>query len=235
MTLRTCGVLLSCIAGLALACAGTGSGRQFDFYRQLPDDQAYAGKIEDWQSRERAEKVVLPLDPPTRTAADRSGMLHKKFNAFRHDKRVALAREFAEWSQRQARKHYRFEPLGRGAPDHWPTFRELLERNGDDCDGLDLLAYHLMRDLGFPEDELYRAIVTRDRDGANHMVTLWFEDPEDPWVVDVTGAMTKSLKRLSDTSGFTPIRMFNDRDSFAIVEVRQSTLVRSRPQPGAEQ
>lgn len=231
-------VLWICVLGLlAFACTNTGPDRRYDFYRPLSSDEAFAGKIADWQARERAQPVVLPSEAPNRTAADRSGMLHKKFNAFRHDKRVALAREFSKWSQRQARKHYRFEPLGPGAPDHWPTFKELLEKNGDDCDGLDLLAYHLMQDLGFPKAELYRAIVRRDSDGANHMVTLWFEDPEDPWVVDVTGAMTKSLRRFSETSGFTPTRMFNDDESYAVVELRlpsRAANTRSGEEPGPQ-
>ena len=59
----------------------------------------------------------------------------------------------------------------------------------------------------------------RDRDGAFHMVTLWFEDGDDPWVLDATGAMTLSMRRFSDIPiGWTPLVMFNETDRFVVAE-----------------
>jgi len=203
---------------LALGCASAPPPPQYQYFATLPPSDPFAAKIENWQQREKSQPVTLPSDPQNTRAAERSGMLRKKFAAFRRNRRLDLAREFAAWSQIQARKHYRFDPIGTLDDDHWPTFEELLDRNGDDCDGLDLIAYHLMRELGFPSNELFRAIVRRNKDGANHMVTLWFEDSGDPWVVDVTGAMTRSVRRLSEVQGFTPTRIFNEWESYSVVD-----------------
>jgi len=212
--------LLALCTGLTLlaACTTTPPPPRYDYFAALPASDPFAPKIESWQERELAQPFTLPSEPLNGRAAERSGMLRKKFAAFRRSRRLDLAKEFAQWSQVQARKHYRFDPIGTLADDHWPTFQELLDRNGDDCDGLDLIAYNLMRELGFPTDELFRAIVRRDKDGANHMVTLWFEDPGDPWVIDVTGAMTRSVRRLSEVRGFTPTRIFNERSSYSVLD-----------------
>ncbi len=64
---------------------------------------------------------------------------------------------------------------------------------------------------------VYRAIVRRDRDRANHMVTLWFEDADDPWVLDATGAMTMKMRRFSELPGWTPTKMFNELEQFRVV------------------
>ena len=45
---------------------------------------------------------------------------------------------------------------------------------------------NFLRELGFDKAEVYRAIVYRKSDQQHHMVTLWFEDPDDPWVIDPT-------------------------------------------------
>ena len=67
-----------------------------------------------------------------------------------------------------------------------------------------------MREFGFPQDQLYRAIFRRERDLGNHMVTLWFEDPRDPWVIDASGVVTKRVRRFSELLGWTPTVLFND-------------------------
>ena len=74
--------------------------------------------------------------------------------------------------------------------------------------------HKLMREFGFPPDQLFRAIVRRDRDRANHMVTLWFEDRDDPWVIDAIGAVTSKVRRFSDLSGWTPTKVFNEREQY---------------------
>ena len=58
----------------------------------------------------------------------------------------------------------------------------------------------------------------RNRDRRNHMVTLWFEDPEDPWVFDSTGVLTRGLILFSKIVGWTPTAVFNEREQFSVVE-----------------
>jgi len=115
--------------------------------------------------------------------------------------------------------HYKPDADTTLAGDHWPTLREFFETNGDDCDGLDLIAYGLLRESGFRESEIYRLIVRRDYDGANHMVSVWFEDPADPWVIDATGAMSREMLRYSQMpEGWTPRMMFNENETYNVLE-----------------
>ena len=46
------------------------------------------------------------------------------------------------------------------------------------------------------------------------MVTLWFETPDDPWVIDPTGAMTRGMPRLSEVPGWAPLKVFDDSREF---------------------
>jgi hypothetical protein len=76
-----------------------------------------------------------------------------------------------------------------------------------------------LREAGFGADETYRLVVRRESDGANHIVTLWFEDREDPWVIDTTGAMTLEMRRFSDLPpGWLPRMMFNENEMYDVVE-----------------
>jgi predicted transglutaminase-like cysteine proteinase len=143
-------------------------------------------------------------------AADAHGDLRAKYVAFRREQKRELAAQTAAWIQREARSHFRPD----GPIDHWATLGETLEGNGDDCDGLELLVYHLLRDMGFRDDEVTRAIVLRPSDGQHHMVTLWFESPDDPWVIDPTGAMTSGMPRLSEVPGWVPLKLFTETDEF---------------------
>jgi hypothetical protein len=131
--------------------------------------------------------------------------LRGKYARFRAERKRAAASEFAKWIQSEARNHY----IPDGAVDHWATLEETLERDGDDCDGLELLTYYGLRDLGFGADEVFRAIVYRPSDGQHHMVTLWFETPDDPWVIDPTGAMTLGMPRMSDRPEWVPLKVFS--------------------------
>jgi hypothetical protein len=91
-----------------------------------------------------------------------------------------------------------------------------LDGNGDDCDGLELLVYSMLREFGFAEDEVYRAIVVRPSDGQHHMVTLWFEERSDPWVIDPTGAMTSGMPHMSEVPGWHPLKVFGAEASFTV-------------------
>jgi hypothetical protein len=123
-----------------------------------------------------------------------------------------MARDLANWIQEQARQHY----IPDDVVDDWATLDSTLRNNGDDCDGLELLTFNLLRDLGFERDEVYRAIVYRRSDGQHHMVTMWFEDANDPWVIDPTGAMTEGMPRMSDLPEWTPIKIFSEDEEFTV-------------------
>jgi hypothetical protein len=212
-------------ASFAVACAGPPRiGKTFDFFAPARADDPFYPKIADWQRRQRADRLTGVLPAPAPAAGDDAGshpfgLLRVKFDQFLKRHKRALAREFTVWSQRQARLHYSPDPETTLAGDHWPTVEELFETNGDDCDGVDLIAYALLREAGFRADETYRLVVRRERDGANHMVTLWFEDPEDPWVIDATGAMTVEMRRFSDLPpGWSPRVMFNENEAYDVLE-----------------
>jgi predicted transglutaminase-like cysteine proteinase len=204
---------------------------ELDYFQRPEPADVWSPKIEGWQRRERFDSALLaPLEsgPAVQSAGfsaaneqlptdqtDTSGLRAKYFK-FRADRRRGLAADVASWIQSEAKEHYRED----GAVDHWATLEETLARGGDDCDGLELLAFHALRDLGFSATEVYRAIVVRPSDGQHHMVTLWFEDPTDPWVIDPTGAMTLGMPRMSDLPEWTPIKVFSERLEYT---VRQRT------------
>lgn len=218
---------------IASGCASTGgsvssrSSRHFDFFgAAVPnDDQAdpWYPKVAEWQGRMLEEGTRLPASSRSLRGAMQSGKLLEAMGAFRDDKRVEIAKTVASWAQRMARRYYKWDP-GNNLPewDHWPTVGQLLANNGDDCDGLDLIAYQMLREFGFPADRLYRGIIQRDRDKAHHMVTLWFEDERDPWVLDATGAITFEMRRFSQLEGWTPTKIFNERGQFLAIETRGS-------------
>jgi hypothetical protein len=138
--------------------------------------------------------------------------LRGKYLNFRAERKRLVARDFAAWIQDQARKHY----VADGPIDHWATLEETLQGDGDDCDGLELLAFHGLRDLGFGDDEVFRSIVYRPSDGQHHMVTLWFEDPHDPWVIDPTGAMTPGMPRMSQLPAWVPLKVFSETTEYTV-------------------
>lgn len=212
------------------------------FVRPSPDDP-WSSKIARWQERERAQEVAEVLPGPSTVAAGPESTaqggeerLREKFLRFRAESRRSMARELAVWLQEQARIHY----LPDGVIDRWATLEETFARNGDDCDGLELLGFYMLLDLGFREDEVYRAIVFRPQDGQHHMVTMWFEDPDDPWVIDPTGAMTGGMPRMSEIPGWVPLKLFTGATEFTVrssARARAAALAASpessRSLPGA--
>jgi hypothetical protein len=190
----------------------------------------WSRKIEYWQARERAERRAGSVPTPAAVAGpgesdpDAAGVedLKAKYDAFRSDRKRAMARDLADWIQTQAKQHY----IPDGPVDRWATLDETFRGNGDDCDGLELLVFHFLRDLGFTEDEVYRAIVYRRSDGQHHMVTLWFEDADDPWVIDPTGAMTSGMPLMSELPDWVPLKVFSENEDFS---VRTEIVARSEP------
>jgi hypothetical protein len=226
-------VIASAALGCAAAgCAGMGKPAfpRYRFFVAAEPGDVWFEKVRDWQQREvggRPDVVRRAAEPDPR-----SGLLSKKFRAFADEEKRQLARRFVAWSQEQAMQHYRFDERQDLAGDDWPSSKDLFDRNGDDCDGLDLIAYNLLLDLGFREDEIYRAVIRRDLDGEFHMVTLWFEDPEDPWVLDTTGAMTMRMRRISDLPGWTPAVVFNASGHYTVRKLVPVSVSRTRADPG---
>ena len=58
----------------------------------------------------------------------------------------------------------------------------------------------------------------RDSNLKYHMVTLWFEDPNDPWVIDATGATVLDMTLFSRVDGWTPTKMFNETEQYKVVQ-----------------
>ena len=212
---------LAVILSLLLGCAGlVPHDPGYDYFARPAVDDPWSLKIAGWQSRERssADEVAGPAAVAIGDAGDvsgealRAGKLRSKYDSFRAQRRRETAREFAEWIQVEAKQHY----VADGPLDHWATLEETLREDGDDCDGLELLVFNGLRDLGFGADQVFRAIVYRPADGQHHMVTLWFEFAEDPWVIDPTGAMTNGLRRMSEIPGWVPIKVFSDEREFTV-------------------
>lgn len=227
------GLLLSLGFGLGVGCARILpiSAVHYSYFLTPDLDDVWSAKIAGWQRRERMQKAEpLAVGANATDAADVGGSpgdaelvvgsadgtpgedLRAKYRRFQADRKRQLARDTAEWIQGQAHAHY----VPDGPVDHWATLEETLRSDGDDCDGLELLVFHALRELGFTDQEVFRAIVYRPSDGQHHMVTLWFEDRGDPWVIDPTGAMTTGMPRMSSLSEWVPLKVFSDRAEFSV-------------------
>ncbi len=214
-------LLLSLFGVGALGCMTLAPVRtSYQFFETPATGDPWSRKIARWQVRERALGDADQLAPglstvasgPSAPTAKSGDDLRVSYFAFRADHKRTTAREIASWVQDQAKRHY----FPDGAYDHWATLEETLARNGDDCDGLELLTYHFLRDAGFAANEVFRAIVLRPSDGQHHMVTLWFEKPGDPWVIDPTGAMISGMPHISQVPDWVPIKLFSETEEFTV-------------------
>jgi len=218
-----------CVHGAAVPSVPVATA--WSYFATPAASDPWSPKIAGWQSRERAAASVdapqgpaevsgsagaAPVAPPAAIAETREEeaapvALRDEYRSFRRQQRRQMAREVASWIQEQAQHHY----VPDGPIDHWATLEETLAHDGDDCDGLELLTYHFLRDLGFGSHEVYRAVVVRPADGQHHMVTLWFEDPGDPWVIDPTGAMVLGMPRMSEIPGWVPLKVFSETEEYS--------------------
>ncbi len=204
-------VLVSCASASFLPALG------FDFFVPAGREDPWNEKIQNWQTRHR-------LDPAARgEAMDRVSDLGSDWRDFERDLRRRIASDTVAWVQKSSHEHYRAD----GAQDHWATLGEVIESGQDDCDGLDLLTFVLLRRMGFAEKEIYRAIVVEDSSGQHHMVTLWFENGarSDPFVLDPTGVVTAKMVRLSRVSSWEPIELFDEGSHFAVRSTSPAALV----------
>ncbi|HYB11819.1 MAG TPA: hypothetical protein VEG67_00015 [Myxococcota bacterium] len=215
---------------LGCGCAGTGPGTgapvHYRFFDPPDSNDIWTPTIRGWQSRERALTDTELLRPTEASLGARvsegggatigsggtHGDLRAEYFAFRAERKRALARDVAAWIQSEARHHY----IPNGPIARWATLEETLANNGASCNGLELLPNRFLLDAGFRPDEVYRAIVMRPSDGQHHMVTLWFENPDDPWVIDPTGAMTTGMPHLSEVAGWVPVKVFSEYVEYTV-------------------
>lgn len=183
---------------------------------QAPQASAGVGLISERAANPRpAVSLFREGRLPSSSSASRSlesQDLRDKYARFRAEQRRQVVRDFAQWIQLQSQSHY----VSDGPVDQWATLEETLRKGGEDCDGLELLVYHGLRDLGFRETEVFRSVVYRSSDLRHHMVTLWFEDPEDPWVIDPTGVITGTMTRMSELSGWVPLKIFTETSEYSV-------------------
>ena len=223
---------------LALGCGGlSGPALSYRYFDRPASDDIWSRKIAGWQDRERAQEAVdqasanSPLSTvgagPASQAPPSVDSLRAKYRSFRVEHRRELARDVALWVQAQSKLYY----IPDGPIDHWATLEETLAHNGDDCDGLELLTFHFLLDNGFRPDEVFRAIVFRPSDGQHHMVTLWFENASDPWVIDPTGAMVSGMPHLSEVPNWVPIKLFTETAEFTVGGPGLSSRIASHTVP----
>lgn len=215
--LRTHLLVALCLASISLvACASPPSAHAeaYQYFATPAPTDPWSPKIAGWQVREKSARRGLPASMPRVDApgADLRTKFARLQRAALDESQVRSARELAISIQRLAPDHY----VADGAIDHWATLEDTLARNGDDCDGLELLTYHGLRAMGFGDDRVFRAIVYRPDDGQHHMVTLWFDSPDDPFVLDPTGAMTKGMPRMSDVPEWVPLKVFSETNEFSV-------------------
>jgi len=196
------GGILAVALGALAGCA-VPAGPAYHFVAGASASDSAHAKIAAWQRRERVAEPAAVAD---------GASLGAEWSRFVTGERRAMAERVRAWIQDEARQRYIPDVGG----DHWPTSAEVFASRGDDCDGLELVALHALRALGFPDDTLFRAVIERGRDGVQHMVTLWFESPGDPFVVDPTGFATSRVVRLSALDGWSPRAIFTEQVEYHV-------------------
>jgi hypothetical protein len=178
-----------------------------NFFVPAPPDDPWNRKVRNWQARHH-------LDPAVQGEVRTESSIAREYGEFTRELRRKMVSETVDWVQTQSRLHYRPD----GTEDHWATLSEVAESGGDDCDGLDLLTFVLLRRLGFGQGELFRAILVERATQQHHMVTLWFEGSEDrdPYVLDPTGVVTDGLALLSDVPGWERIELFDETAHYRV-------------------
>ncbi len=198
------------LIAFAVGCASVQPAptQRYELFAPVTDGDLWAAPIRLWQARNRYEQAmdaeVLPPQTPLAAA----------YAEFQTQLRYQLVLDTVNWVQTSSGLYYRPD----SGWDEWPTLAAVHRNGGDDCDGMELLTFELLRRLGFGPGEIYRAVV-RDASGVHHMVTLWFSDesPGDPYVLDPTGEVTRRVVPLSAARGWTPVALFDETSEFRVV------------------
>ena len=192
-----------------LACASpVPPPASFDFSQPLPAEDLWQPKIQLWQAARHNDS----LSPDV--AAAELTPLGAEYARFESELRLELVQRVSRWVQLYSGLYFRSDE----DVDYWPTLSEVIAAGGDDCDGMDVLTFELLRRLGFRQGELYRAVVFhRDRE-IYHMVTLWFpeESRDDPYVLDPSGEVSHKVLRLSHASDWEPVAIFDENTQFKV-------------------
>ena len=220
--MRSLGMAIAALGLSFLSCAQNAhfaSQVALDFFVESPREDPWNAKIRNWQSRNQ-------LDQQTAAQRPVGSEISQDYGSFENQLRRKVAAETVAWIQEESRRHY----IPDGETDHWATLSEVFAANGDDCDGLDLMQFDLLRKLGFSKDEIFRSIVVDSESGQHHMVTLWFEggDRRDPWVLDPTGVVTSELVRLSAVPKWSPIEIFDEARHYRVEETPNAGAVATR-------
>ena len=214
------GTALGILFLTSCATLPTASPPTVNFFAPAPADDPWNHKVRSWQARHH-------LDPAVRDEFEgKKSSIAIKYDRFTHSLRRKIVSDTVDWVQSQSQLHYRPD----GSEDHWATLGEVVESGGDDCDGLDLLTFVLLRRLGFGEAELYRAILVEDGTQQHHMVTLWFEElgSSDPYVLDPTGVVIEGLARLSQVPTWEPIELFDENAHYRVEITADQAAVAGR-------
>ncbi len=214
-------------ATLLAACASVPQPLNYDLFVPVAEGDEYAPAIQHWQAESRLEDLsaevaelraklsgnALPL-PGAGDAGAGDTPLGLAYRGFRSELRRNVVDQTVHWVQQQSGLYYRND----GNLDDWPVLGELLAAGADDCDGMDLLTFSLLRGLGFEQGEIYRTIVRHLDTGLHHIVTLWFAPGrrDDPWLLDSTGEVSRAVIPLSAQTDWEPLRLFDESTAYTV-------------------
>ena len=170
---------LGWLSALSTACSSTGwQPAETHQLEPVRAQDRWSVKIEAWRSREAASGLFLGAQPRSLLGArlDEFLLVNRSRLESGETTQRRVARELVAWFQGLMPEHFRPDANG----DDWPALTEVVSTGADDCDGLELVALHMLRELGFAHEELYRGLLYNPDDGRYHMATLWFEDDRDP-------------------------------------------------------
>ena len=221
--MRSLGLAIAVLGLAFLSCAQNAAFLppvSLDFFVDSPREDPWNAKIKNWQSRNQLDQLAISDHIPA------GSQIGDEYQAFETNLRRKIAADAVAFIQDESRRHY----IPDGEVDHWATLSEVIAQGGDDCDGLDLMTFLLLRKLGFSKDEIFRSIVVDRETGQHHMVTLWFEngDRRDPWLLDPTGVVTSQLVHLSQVPRWSPIEMFDEARHYRVEESTHAGAVAQR-------
>ena len=201
------GWVLAVFAGLACASPVSPPAR-FDFSQPLAAEDLWQPKIRLWQAARHGDSLNPDVALAQRTP------LGQEYVRFESELRVEVVQRVLRWVQLYSGLYFRLDE----GVDYWPTLSEVIAAGGDDCDGMDVLTFELLRRLGFRQGELYRAVLFQRKREIYHMVTLWFpeESRDDPYVLDPSGEVSHKVLRLSQASDWEPVAMFDESAQFRV-------------------
>jgi hypothetical protein len=169
-------------------------------------------KILDWQAREREDAYQTVSAP---------GVFWYEYRSLQDETRDVVSTPLLVVRMNDllyeiSKNHYSPEK-----EEYWPTTKEFFSRGieKEDCDGLELLSFVLMRERGFT---VYRGIFQFRGTNLSHMVSVVFVEEEysNPYIIDATGDLGRDVRRLSDIDRtiFKPLYLFNEYRVYSFVE-----------------